>query len=106
MTDEDRRRNIYFMSEKLMKPEEAAKAANVNYDTARKWKQIYDRDPEKNIPLKTTNRTLNRPVSQLNENHKKHLISFFDENPSAFFNKSVQQGSIGAIITINFLSTQ
>lgn len=44
-TDEDCRRYFYFMSEKLMTPKEAAKAANVNYDTARKWKQIYDRDP-------------------------------------------------------------
>jgi transposase len=88
-TDEDRRRYFYFMSEKLMKPKEAAKAANVNYDTARKWKQIYDRDPEKNIPLKKTNRTPNRPVSQLNENHKKHLISFFDENPSAYIQDAV-----------------
>ncbi|CEG80922.1 hypothetical protein RMATCC62417_15184 [Rhizopus microsporus] len=38
-TDEGRRRYFYFLTEKLMKPKEAAKAANVNYDTARKWKQ-------------------------------------------------------------------
>ncbi len=79
-TDEDRRRYFYFMSEKLMKPKEAAKAANVNHDTARKWKQAYDKDPEKNIPLKKTIRIPNRPVSQLNKSHKEHLIIFFDEN--------------------------
>ena len=45
-----------------MKPSEATKAANVNYETARKWKRAYDQDPNKNIPFKKTNRTLNRPV--------------------------------------------
>ncbi|EIE88315.1 hypothetical protein RO3G_13026 [Rhizopus delemar RA 99-880] len=66
-----------------MKPKDAAKAANVNYNTARKWKQAYNNDPEKNIPLKKTNRTSNRPVSQLNGAHKEHLIKFFDEDVSA-----------------------
>ncbi|KAG1144704.1 hypothetical protein G6F37_003151 [Rhizopus arrhizus] len=66
-----------------MKPKDAAKAENVNYNTARKWKQAYNNDPEKNIPLKKTNRTSNRPVSQLNGAHKEHLIKFFDEDASA-----------------------
>lgn len=51
-TNEDRHRYFYFITEKLMKPKKAAKAANVNYDTARKRKQAYDKGPEKNIPLK------------------------------------------------------
>jgi uncharacterized protein YjcR len=57
-----------------MKPAEAAKLANVNPETARKWKREYERDPEKKIPFKKTNRTSNRAPSQLNENHKMHLI--------------------------------
>jgi hypothetical protein len=35
-TLEDRKRYFYFLKEKLMKPKQAALAANVNYDTARK----------------------------------------------------------------------
>lgn len=35
-TMEDCRRYFYFLKEKLMKPKEAVKTANVNYDTARK----------------------------------------------------------------------
>ncbi|KAG1145525.1 hypothetical protein G6F37_003396 [Rhizopus arrhizus] len=61
----------------------AAKATNVNYNTARKWKQAYNNNPEKNIPLKKTKCTSNRPVSQLNGAHKEHLIKFFDEDASA-----------------------
>lgn len=36
-----------FIKEKLTRPKEAAKAATVNYNTVRKWKQIYDQEPEK-----------------------------------------------------------
>ncbi|KAG2194347.1 hypothetical protein INT47_011514 [Mucor saturninus] len=33
----------------------AAEAANVNYDTARKWKKAYEDDPERNISTKKRN---------------------------------------------------
>lgn len=88
-TIEDRKRYFYFLKEKLMKPKEAAKAANVNYDTARKWKKTYEEDPEREIPTKKTNLGSNRPVSQLNENHKAHLINFFDEDSSATIQDAV-----------------
>lgn len=52
-TLEDRKRYFYFLKEKLMKPKQAALAANVNYDTARKWKKkTYEDDLERNIPVK------------------------------------------------------
>ena len=89
-TDEDRLRYFYFIQEKLMKPVEAAKLANVNYETARKWKTAYNKDPDQNIPFKKTNRTSNRPQSKLNEQHKSHLIDFFDENPSAVIQDAVE----------------
>ncbi|KAG1509243.1 hypothetical protein G6F47_001604 [Rhizopus delemar] len=73
-----------------MKPADAAKLANVNPETARKWKREYDNDPEKNIPFKKTNRTSKRAPSQLNESHKMHLINFFDENPSAAIQDAVE----------------
>ncbi len=76
-TMEDRRRYFYFLKEKLMKPKDAAIAANVNYNTARKWKKAYEDDPERKIPIKKTNLNPNRPVSQLNEAHKVYLTSFF-----------------------------
>ena len=39
-TLEDRKRYFYYLKEKLMKPREAAQAANVNYDTAQVEKGI------------------------------------------------------------------
>lgn len=66
-----------------MTPSQAAKAANVHYETARKWKTAYNKGPEKNIPIKKTNRTPSRPQSKLNDEHKTHLVNFFDENPPA-----------------------
>ena len=41
--------SFFFIQEKLMKPAEAAKLTNVNYETARKWKAVYKKDPEHNI---------------------------------------------------------
>lgn len=95
-TFEDRKRYFYFLKMKLMKPKEAAKAANVNYDTARKWKYTYENDPERNIPSKKTNLGSNRPVSQLNETHKNHLVNFFDEDASATIQDAVEN------LTANF----
>lgn len=60
-----------------MTPSEAATAANVNYETARKWVTEYYKDPEKKIPTNKINRTINRPPSQLNENHKAYLTDFY-----------------------------
>ncbi|KAG2191303.1 hypothetical protein INT47_005744 [Mucor saturninus] len=51
-TIEDCKRYFNFLKEKLMKPKQAAEAANVNYDPARKWKKAYEDDPERNIPTK------------------------------------------------------
>ncbi|KAI8636345.1 hypothetical protein BD408DRAFT_426312, partial [Parasitella parasitica] len=73
-----------------MKPAEAAKLANVNYETARKWKAVYKKDPEHNIPFKKTNRTSICHKSKLNESHKEHITSFFDENPSAVIQDAVE----------------
>lgn len=89
-TDEDRIRYFFFLHEKLMKHSEAAKLANVNPETARKWKRQYDNDPGKNIPLKKTNRTSKRAPSQLNGSHKMHLVNFFDENPTAVIQDAVE----------------
>ncbi|KAI7862957.1 hypothetical protein BDF14DRAFT_1449656 [Spinellus fusiger] len=60
-----------------MKPKEVAKATNVNYDTARKWKKKLMRMTQKEIFLLKKNLGSNRPVGQLNENHKTHLVDIF-----------------------------
>ncbi|KAI8880191.1 hypothetical protein K501DRAFT_287024 [Backusella circina FSU 941] len=89
-TNEDRRRYFYFIQEKLMKPKQAAVAANVNYDTARKWRKAYNDDPEKKVPTKMMNLTMNRPVSQLNDVHKAQFVNFFDEDSTATIQDAVE----------------
>ncbi|KAL7311756.1 hypothetical protein PS15m_009478 [Mucor circinelloides] len=59
-TDEDRRRYFYFIHEHLLKPSEAARLANVNPETARKWKRAYENDPKNKISLK---KQLEHPIA-------------------------------------------
>ncbi|KAG1138410.1 hypothetical protein G6F37_010539 [Rhizopus arrhizus] len=72
-----------------MKHKKAAEAANVNQHTARKWKQKYQQNPEEYVPQKLTNLVSSRPVSQLDDRHKDHLTSFFDENKRATIEDAV-----------------
>jgi hypothetical protein len=60
-----------------MKPAESAKLANVDPEATRKWKRAFSNDPEQKIPFKKTNHTPSRAPSQLNEQHKTHLVDFF-----------------------------
>jgi transposase-like protein len=76
-TEKDRLLYLYFVFQKGMKHKKAAEAANVNQHTARKWKQKYLKNPEEDVPHKLTNLVSSRPVSQLDDRHKDHLISFF-----------------------------
>lgn len=69
-----------------MQPSESTKAANVNYETVRKWEKTYNQD----LPFKKTIHTSNRPASKLNDQHKAHLTNFFDENPSAIIQDAVK----------------
>ncbi|KAG0742553.1 hypothetical protein G6F57_006409 [Rhizopus arrhizus] len=63
-----------------MKHKQAAEAANVNQHTARKWKEKYQQNPEECVAYKSTNLMPSRPVSQLDDRHKDHLVRFFDKN--------------------------
>lgn len=76
-TEKDRLLYLHFVFQKGMKHKKAAEAANVNQHTARKWKQKYSQNPEEYVPHKLTNLVSSRPVSQLDDRHKYHLISFF-----------------------------
>ncbi|KAG1470052.1 hypothetical protein G6F56_002901 [Rhizopus delemar] len=88
-SEKDRLLYLYFVFEKGMKHKQAAEAANVNQHTARKWKQKYLQNPEEYVPHKLTNLVSSRPVSQLDDRHKDHLISFFDENKRATIQDAV-----------------
>lgn len=88
-SDDDHKRYFYFIKEKLMTPSQAVKAANVQYETAQKWKTANEKNLEEGIPLKKTNR-VNRPVSKLNEEHKTFIQNFFDENKTAVIQDAVE----------------
>lgn len=89
-TEKERLLYLYFVFEKGMKNKEAAAAANVNLHTARKWKQKYQQSPEEYVPYKLTNLVPSRPVSQLDDRHKDHLVKFFDENKRATIDDAVK----------------
>lgn len=84
--ERDRLLYLHFVFEKGMKNKEVA---NVNQHTARKWKQKYQQNPEEYVPYKLTNLVPSRPVSQLDERHEIHLVSFFDENKRATITDAV-----------------
>ncbi|KAI7847118.1 hypothetical protein BDC45DRAFT_578552 [Circinella umbellata] len=90
-TEKDRLLYLYFVFEKGMKNKQAAKAANVNPHTARKWKQKYQQNPEEYVPYKLTNLVPSRPVSQLDDRHKDRLVKFFDENKRATVEDAVKE---------------
>jgi transposase len=87
--ERDRLLYLHFVFEKGMKNKEVADAANVNQHTARKWKQKYQQNPEEYVPYKMTSLVPSRPVSQLDERHEIHLVSFFDENKRATITNAV-----------------
>jgi transposase len=87
--EKDRLLYLYFVFQKGMKHKKAAETANVNQHTARKWKQKYQQNPEEYVPQKLTNLVSSRPVSQLDDRHKDHLTSFFDENKRATIEDAV-----------------
>lgn len=87
--EKDRLLYLYFVVEKRMTNSAAAKAANVNEHTARKWKRKYKENPEEYVPYKLTNLVPSRPESQLNDGHKDHLINFFDKNKRATITDAV-----------------
>ncbi|KAL4215273.1 hypothetical protein AB4K20DRAFT_1862527 [Rhizopus microsporus] len=72
----------YFNRVKLWKAAPSARKAQVEIRTGQIWAKRLKEDPQWNIYEKQTNK-VNRLASQLQENHKKHLIDFFDIYPQA-----------------------
>lgn len=78
----DKQRSVffYFNQIKLWKAAPSARKTQVEIRTAQKWAKRLKEDPEWNIYEKQTN-MFNREPSQLQEEHKKHLLDFFDKYP-------------------------
>ncbi|CEP09828.1 hypothetical protein, partial, partial [Parasitella parasitica] len=73
---------LYLLQFKFLKVKPAAERSGINARTAQGWVKRMSEDPEWNIYDKLTNK-INRPGSQLQEEHKQYLIQFFDERPQA-----------------------
>jgi hypothetical protein len=56
--------------------------AGIAERTAQTWAKRLKEDPSWNIYEKDTNK-VNRPSSQLQDEHKEHLTKFYDEYPQA-----------------------
>ncbi|KAG1343440.1 hypothetical protein G6F62_004788 [Rhizopus arrhizus] len=69
---------VHYAFEKNLKNNAAAKLANVNTYTAHKWKAEYIANPEAD-------------ASQLNDQHKKQLVDFYDEKPTATIEDGVEE---------------
>lgn len=67
---------------KVQKAAPSARKAQVEIRTGQIWAKRLKEDPQWNIYEKLTNK-VNQLASQLQENHKKHLIDFFDIYPQA-----------------------
>ncbi|GAA5814371.1 hypothetical protein MFLAVUS_007866 [Mucor flavus] len=67
---------------KLLKAAPAGRKAGINVRTAQDWAKRLKEDPNWNIYEKNTNK-VNRKESQLQEEHKQHLLEIFEKNPQA-----------------------
>ncbi|GAA5813121.1 hypothetical protein MFLAVUS_006590 [Mucor flavus] len=81
-TDQQKAVYYYFNRVKLWKAAASARKAQIEIRTAQKWAKRLKADPEWNIYEKQTN-TSNKKPSQLQEEHKQHLIQLFDKHPQA-----------------------
>lgn len=72
----------YFNRVKLWNAAASGRKAQVEIRTAQKWAKRLKEDPEWNIYEKQTNMS-NRKPPQLQNEHKQHLVQFFDKFPQA-----------------------
>lgn len=66
---------LYYIKIKLYKAAKAAKMSGVNERTGQQWAKRLREDAEWDIYEKNTNK-VNRKTSQLQEEHKQHLINY------------------------------
>ncbi|KAG2235823.1 hypothetical protein INT48_003935 [Thamnidium elegans] len=80
---------VHYAFEKNVKNDTAAKLANVDTHTARKWKAEYIANSEAGVPPKK--KAGREQTSQLNDQHKKQLVDFYDEKPTATIENGVEE---------------
>ncbi|KAG1574860.1 hypothetical protein G6F48_013255 [Rhizopus delemar] len=73
--------------EKAMTPGQAANQLGVNRRTAYNWVKK-DQENSSDILELNNGKKVGRP-SILNEEHKRHLVSFYDDNPSAIVDQAM-----------------
>ncbi|KAG1350098.1 hypothetical protein G6F62_003375 [Rhizopus arrhizus] len=74
---------VYYNRVKLYNAAKSGRlAGGIAERTAQKWAKRLKEDKDWNILEKQTNK-VNRKTSQLQEEHKVHLINFYDEHPQA-----------------------
>lgn len=80
---------VYYNRVKLYNAAKSGRlAGGIAERTAQKWAKRLKEDKYWNILEKQTNK-VNRKTSQLQEEHKGHLINFYDEHPQARVNDAV-----------------
>ncbi|GAA5811561.1 hypothetical protein MFLAVUS_004999 [Mucor flavus] len=89
-SDTPREMFFHFKLLQLMSVRAAALKAGVKESTARYWCNKYVQDPDNFVIGKQTNR-VNRPKAQLNDEHKDHLVKFFDDNTQATIQDAVEE---------------
>jgi transposase len=104
--------NCFFLVyEKATTPVQATKQLGVNRRTAYNWVKKGQENPSDILELNNEKKVC-RP-SILNEVHKKHLISFYDDNPSAVFDQAMASLTsefaslkIGKTAVYNFMTSE
>lgn len=81
---------IYYLQIKLLSAAAAARKVAINVRTGQDWAKKLKENPDWDIFEKQTNK-VNGKKSQLQDEHKTHLIDFFDENPHARISDAVEE---------------
>ncbi|ORE12468.1 hypothetical protein BCV71DRAFT_190981 [Rhizopus microsporus] len=78
-TDDQKTLFLYYLKIKFFSAAKAGERAGIAPRTAHTWAKRMRTDPDWNIYEKRTNKTGNRPKSQLQDPQKQHTIQLFDE---------------------------
>lgn len=82
-SNEQKLLSVYFNRVKLFNAAKSGRlAGGIAERTAQKWAKRFKEDKNWNILGKQTN-LINRPKPQIGQEHKDHLVNFFDDNPQA-----------------------
>jgi transposase len=90
-SDRNREKFFEYKLQHLLSVRAAAIKADVKPSTAKNWWNAYRKDPDNYVLGKATTRnSKNDKCDQLTEEHKQHLINYFDENPQGYIVEAVE----------------